>query len=39
MAVPKKYDGSPRARGAVDLSSIERQQKIVPTIINIPDIK
>ncbi|MEE3000077.1 MAG: hypothetical protein VX693_09135 [Pseudomonadota bacterium] len=38
IAVPKKYEGKPRARGAVERINNERKQKIVPTIMNIPDI-
>ena len=37
-AVPKKYEGKPRARGAVDRNTNERRQKIEPATINIPDI-
>jgi hypothetical protein len=37
-AVPKKYEGNPKARGAVDRKSKERKQNTVPATIKIPDI-
>ena len=37
-AVPKKYEGKPSARGAVERNNNERKQKMVPTIMNNPDI-
>ena len=37
-AVPKKYDGRPRANGAVDRRSIDLRQNMVPASMNIADI-
>ena len=38
MAVPKKYEGRPRANGAVDRRSIDLKQNTVPASMNIADI-
>ena len=37
-AVPKKYDGRPRANGTVDRRSIDLRQNMVPASMNIADI-
>ena len=39
IAVPKKYDGKPRASGAVDRNIIDLKQNMVPASINMADIR
>ena len=38
IAVPKKYEGSPRANGADDRNKIDLKQNIVPATMNSADI-